>query len=204
MKNFLIISVCAVLLCFSTIAKSADGSYVSGNLGIVVASDSDHKNPSFPGGKLDIESDTGFALAGAVGYKSGEVRGEIEVAYQKNDLDKASSLNSSGDITSLSVLLNGYYDIATNSEFTPFISAGLGFAKIDLNDFNFTGSGLPDADEDDTVFAYQVGAGVGYAVDEQVSLEIKYRYFATTDPEFAVTDAEYSSHNFLAGVRFGF
>jgi opacity protein-like surface antigen len=109
-----------------------------------------------------------------------------------------------GDVTSLSLLMNGYYGFVNNSAFTPYLSAGLGFAKVEVNDFNVPGSGLPDSNDDDTVFAYQVGVGVGCAVNEKVTIDVKYRYFATSDPEFDTTEAEFASHNFLFGVRVNF
>lgn len=54
------------------------------------------------------------------------------------------------------------------------------------------------------MFAYQVGAGVGYALTPQVTLDVKYRYFATADPDFDGTDMEYASHNIYAGIRLDF
>ena len=33
---------------------------------------------------------------------------------------------------------------------------------------------------------------------------IKYRYFATSDPEFDGTEVEYASHNIYAGIRLNF
>jgi opacity protein-like surface antigen len=179
---------------------------VSGNVGFALAGDSDLTSPGLP--NITIESDAGLALGVAAGYSSGNTRGEVEIGYQKNDLDQATLLGVpvalTGDTTSLSVLFNGYYDIDTDSQFTPFVSAGLGFAKIDLNDFNAVGSGSPDTNDDDTVFAYQLGAGVGYAVNEKISIDIKYRYFGTADAEFGTEEIEYSSHNFLVGVRSSF
>ncbi len=102
------------------------------------------------------------------------------------------------------VTLNGYYDFVNESAFTRFISAGLGCAKVEVNDFNIPGSGLPSENDDDTVFAYQIGADVAYAVSEKVSLDVKYRYFATSDPDFDGTEVEYSSHNIYAGIRVNF
>jgi len=77
-------------------------------------------------------------------------------------------------------------------------------AKVEVNDINVPGSGLPNSNEDDTVFAYQVGVGVGYAVNEKINLDVKYRYFGTSDPEFDTTEAEYSSHNVYVGIRVSF
>jgi outer membrane autotransporter protein len=114
------------------------------------------------------------------------------------------SLDASGDVSSIAFLINGYFDFVNDSAFTPYISAGLGYAKVEFNDLNIVGSGLSSISDDDSVFAYQVGLGVGYAVTEKVTIDVKYRYFATDDPEFDTTQAEIASHNFLLGVRFNF
>ena len=208
-KTYFMIAICAMLLSISSIAYSAEGPYVSGNLGIAMASDSDATDSTAPGTTLDIESDSGLALGAALGYGFGNIRVEGEIAYQKNDLDKASisglgSVDLTGDFSSTALLLNGYYDFKNQSAFTPFVSGGIGMATVEVNDFNAPGSGLPDTNEDDTVFAYQVGAGVGYAVTEKVNLDVKYRYFGTSDPEFETTEVEYSSHNVYAGIRVSF
>lgn len=209
-KNVLMIFGCFMLLSISTIAYSAEGPYVSGNLGLAIANDSDITDSTAPGVTMEIKSDVGLALGVAAGYDFGNnIRIEGEIAYQKNDLDKVSmagigEADLTGDVSSLALLLNGYYDFKNKSAFTPFISAGLGFAKVELNDFNVPGSGLPGTNEDDTVFAYQVGAGVSYAVTPKVSLDVKYRYFGTSDLEFDTAEAEYSSHNFYAGIRVAF
>lgn len=205
-KNILMITGCSILLSISSIAYSAEGPYVSGNLGIAIPSDSEVTDSTVPGITLDIESDSGLAVGGAVGYDFGNnTRLEGEIAYQKNDLDKASLLGVdvalTGDTSSLALLLNGYYDFANESAFTPFISAGLGFAQVEINDFNVPGSGLPSESDDDTVFAYQVGAGVGYAVNEKITVDVKYRYFATSDLDIDTTTVEYSGHIFFAGIR---
>jgi opacity protein-like surface antigen len=36
------------------------------------------------------------------------------------------------------------------------------------------------------------------------TLDLQYRYFATADPDFDGTEAEYQTHNFFAGLRFDF
>jgi opacity protein-like surface antigen len=54
------------------------------------------------------------------------------------------------------------------------------------------------------VFAYQFTAGLEYPVTKRASLDLTYRYLATADPDFGPTEAEYSTHNFTAGVRLYF
>jgi opacity protein-like surface antigen len=208
-RIFIMIAGCALLLSTSSIAECAEGPYMSGNLGFSVLSDSDWTDTTLPGITINLESDTGYALGLAVGSSIGpNVRVEGEVAYQKNDLDKASlfgiDLPLSGDTTNLAFLLNCYYDFANTSPLTPFLSAGLGIARFDVNDFNFPGSGLPDTNENSTEFAYQLGAGLGYAVSEALTIDLKYRYFGTSDPEIDTSTFTYASHNFYAGLRVNF
>lgn len=205
-KNIFVLSICTTLLLIASIANSAQGPYISGNLGFATVSDSDLTDSALPGVTLDIESDPGFALGVAAGYAYGNnIRFEAEVTYQKNDLDKGGlmglDVGLTGDRSSLALLLNGYYDFANDSAFTPFISAGLGTARVEVNDFNVTGSGDPAISDDATVFAYQFGAGVAYAINENMYLDVKYRYLGTSDPEYGTETFEYSSHNFYAGLR---
>ncbi len=48
------------------------------------------------------------------------------------------------------------------------------------------------------------GFGAGYAINEKVTLDMKYRYFGTSDPDFDGVKAEFSSSNIYAGIRVGF
>jgi opacity protein-like surface antigen len=207
-KNLLIISVCVLAIFFSSSAYSAEGLYVSGNIGFAMLSDSDITDSTLPGATITTEYDTGWALGGALGYDFNRFRVEGEISYQKNDVDKIGamgvSFDASGDVSSLVFLINGYFDFVNDSGFTPYISAGLGYAKVEFNDLKVPAISSLSAGDDDSVFAYQVGLGVGYAVTEQVTIDVKYRYFATEDPEFDTAEVEVASHNFLFGVRFNF
>jgi len=204
-KNLLIIFVCVPALFFSATVHSAEGLYISGNLGFAMASDSDLTDSTVPGVTVNTEFDTGLAFAAALGYDFNRFRVEGEISYQTNDVDKIGAqgvfFDATGDATALSFLINGYYDFVNRSAFTPYISAGLGFAQVEFNDLNISGSGFPGSSDDDTVFAYQIGIGVGYAVTEKVTIDVKYRYFGTEDSEYDTTEAEFASNNFLFGVR---
>jgi len=204
----------ALLIVFSFVfaanAYSAEGLYISGNIGLATLNDADANDSNLPGVTASREFDTGAAFSGAIGYGIENFRLEGEIGYQKNDFNeqniRGTSSDLSGDLTSLSFLVNTYYDFPTGSKFTPFITAGLGFAQVDVNDLSSPGARRASFDDDDTVFAGQVGAGVSYALNEKVDFELKYRYFMTEDLEFSdggSLDGP-NSHNVYLGMRYTF
>lgn len=220
---------CALTSLFAgpALAAGTDGFYVSGNIGVAMPRDATLTSPAAPGFSADVDFDSGLALGLALGYKFGPARVEGELAYQKNDFDDITvsaggvsisgaaltGVPFSGDVKTTSFLLNGYYDFANDSAFTPYLTAGLGFAKVKASSdpWDLTGLGggvIPGWSDSDTVFAYQIGAGLEYALSQTVSLDARYRYFATSDPSITIDgenfDAEFASHNLLLGVRVSF
>jgi opacity protein-like surface antigen len=197
-------------------AEKATGPYMSGHLGVTMPSDTTLTDSTVPGVSLEVEYDSGLALNLALGYKFGPTRLEGEIGYQKNDFDdvtvsiagvgsaslKNAGVPFSGDVKTTSFLMNGYYDFTNDSAFTSYLTAGLGLAKVkasfDLPSVGYSGS------DSDTVFAYQLGAGVEYALNQTVSLDVRYRYFATSDPSFDTLDAEFGSHNLMLGAKIKF
>ncbi|MBL6956771.1 MAG: porin family protein [Chlorobium phaeobacteroides] len=198
------IRVCAVLLVLLVSAPLAQAAtpYVSASAGLGLLADSDFTdNTGIVSDAVDYK--TGYTVSGAVGLDAGTLRLEAALGYQVNDLDGISGVlgpdpdNTRLDI--LSLMANGYLDVEVPlSMITPYLMAGGGLANVSFD----YGDGNSD---DDTVLAYQLGAGVGFTGMPNVVIDLGYRYFATTDftPEdpFSFTIA---SHNIVAGVRFGF
>jgi opacity protein-like surface antigen len=203
-KTFSVVVGLFMLLMLPLASFSAGpGPYINANLGMSFLMDSDFSEPGATG---TIEFDTGFATSFAAGYNFGMFRVEGEIGYQFNDIDQAtvnsggrsvSGSVSEGDMTAFSLMANGYFDFVNTTPFTPFISAGLGVATLEIND-------LGGFDSDDTVFAYQFGVGVGYAINQNFNIDLTYRYFATEDPDFGVSEAEFASNNLYLGLRYNF
>ena len=210
-KTFIAIACCTFLVSIATISYGA-GPYLSGNIGVAIANDSDVTDSADPGVTVSIESDAGFAAGVALGYDAEFFRYELEFVYQKNNMDKggvsgiAGKTSLDGDTKCYGVLLNGYFDIRSKSVFVPYLTAGIGYANVDVSSISIEGYGdVTSISYDDNVFAYQVGAGVGFPASENVTFDIKYRYFATSDPEFDDSvNSEFSSHNIYAGMRVAF
>jgi len=171
--------------------------YVSGNVGAVWLEDSDF------GDEAEISFDTGFGITAAIGnaYENG-LRGEVEFGYRTSDMDEfdsdfgSGSIND-GDISTISLMVNGYYDFRPKETICPFIGAGIGYANVE-GDIEELGS------EDDNVFAYQVAAGVAFAINPQTKIDVQYRYFDTDDGDFDNLEVEYGTHNAMLGVRYSF
>ena len=209
MRKLFAVSMVALAFAAVPYAHAGDGMYVSGSLGMNIPNDSDITDSAYPGFVATVEADNGWAFGMAVGYALQNFRVEAEFSYLANDIDTVEaygySFDSTGDVTAAVGLINGYFDIPVNAKFKPFVTAGLGLAKVEINDFNVTGSGVENWSDDDVVFAWQVGAGAGYAVTDNVILEAKYRYIQTSDPEFDDgSTMEYSGHVILLGVRYHF
>jgi opacity protein-like surface antigen len=200
-KTFSVIIGLFMLLMLPGVSLSAtSGPYVSGQLGMTFLNGSDYSEIVKDG---TIEFKPGYAVGIAGGYNFGMFRVEGEIGYQKNDMDTASECSggacvsgnvSSSDITALSFLINGYFDFVNSSRFTPYISGGIGMANLDYKIANWS--------DYDSVFAYQVGAGIAFAINQHFIIDLKYRFFSTEELETTIDT--FQSHNVYLGVRYNF
>lgn len=205
-RNIFIISGCIMLLSLTTSGYGAEEkTYLSASFfGLGIFNDAEVSNSKVSTTDFEVEVDNGFAVGAAVGYDYfGFPRMEAEIAYQNNALGKVRTTSGNiylhDDVDSLAFLVNGYWDFTNKSLWTPYLSAGLGAALINVDDITpYLGNDYT------TVFAYQVGAGLGYAINEAITVDGKYRYFATSDAEFASGEMEYASHNVYVGMRYSF
>ena len=106
------------------------------------------------------------------------------------------------------MMVNGLYDFdMQNSKYTPYVGAGIGAAHVRYSDYAAGGSTA--LDDKDTVFAYQLLAGVEYKMDNGASLTADYKYLSAPNIELTPvlggaldTDTDYESHTFLVGLKF--
>jgi opacity protein-like surface antigen len=176
---------------------------------------------------LQNANDPGYAIRGAFGsYRTSQVRVEGEISFRRAGFGTVSVTNdgglgaaagraslggfrgsASGDVSALSFMANAYYDYDTGSPWRPYWALGVGFARVALESVRI--AGVPVADDEDWVFAYQFGLGIGYEITPRTTLALDYRYFATLDP--TLRDAaggkftsDFTSHNLSIGIRYRF
>jgi opacity protein-like surface antigen len=198
----------------ASVADAAEGWYVSGQAGGSFVSDAALDDPTGILAALgtEVEFEPGFSVAGSVGYGFDfGVRVEGEVNYAENDIDQFEilgfSVDGDGDVSVIGFMANAWYDLDTGGPWTPYAGGGVGAAIISVNDAAILG--IPLADDDDTVFAWQLGGGVGYEITPAWILSLDYRFFATADPDFTSVggvpfSSEYDSHRVSVGVRYTF
>ncbi|SCM70627.1 outer membrane beta-barrel protein [Desulfovibrio sp. 86] len=150
------------------------------------------------------------------------VRAEIEYAIRTNsetDWDSkvigalpagAASLKGQWNLQTL--FLNAYWDFHNDTAFTPYIGGGIGMGFIQSK-YEVNAPGLSDSyNETNTVFAWNAGAGVAYAITDNLSADLAYRFVGldyhendkTVDGQkFKVGMAPYANE-FSLGIRYTF
>ncbi|MDR5617114.1 outer membrane beta-barrel protein [Arsenophonus sp.] len=78
-------------------------------------------------------------------------------------------------------MLNAYYDFKNSSDFTPYLSAGLGYAYISQKTSPLLSTGsqtttLWTRSHATNNFAWSAGAGIKYRVNQDFSFDLSYKY----------------------------
>jgi len=170
--------------------------------------------------KIKGKMDTGYGLLMALGHDFGLIRLEAELSHFSSDIDSvsiaANKYTTSGEISSTSLMLNGYLELENETPFTPYIGGGVGYARVKVAGKAAMG-GLFNTtirwNDTDNVFAYQGITGITYALNDNFLFDLSYRYFVTED--FSVTGTSnwgfsetgkinYKSQSVMAGIRWYF
>jgi OmpA-OmpF porin, OOP family len=166
------------------------------------------------GGTVDFES--GGLGAISLGYATlSGWRPEVELAFRRNDAEKSSGTQEAG-----TAMANLWYDFGAPGfapRLRPYLGVGAGSADIEADQL-VDASGTTRSVED-TVFAYQAGAGVSYDATRNLALSLGYRYLQTDtitfpgtpasgglnpDPGTPAVDDHYRNDGVLAGLRYTF
>lgn len=190
-----------------TAMASDPGFYVTGSAGLVMPRDSDLDGTGV-NTSASLDKGWGAFLGAGYGWANG-IRGELEFGHQSVGVDSVGgAAGSTGDYKVWSAMANVLYDFRMGLPVVPYIGAGIGVARLDLDGVGpVAGSSI---DQAENAFAYQAMAGLGYALTEQLTASLGYKYFAVPDASSYTTgtgtsvDSDYASHNVLVGLRYSF
>jgi OmpA-OmpF porin, OOP family len=156
-----------------------------------------------------------WVALGEIGYRFGDgLRAGLELAYNAGTIGTitggpAGRAGGKGSVDAWTGMLVGYYDFDTGSALRPYVGAGVGFASVSANDVRNTLAVTGRVDDEDTGFAYQLGAGVAYEFSPNTELTVGYRYLASNGLEMQSSTGagfkfDYQSHAVLVGLRYTF
>ena len=131
--------------------------------------------------------------------QGGSIRAELE--YNANTTAKDSTDNIiKSEIETYSAMANVYYDINTNSKLVTYLGAGLGVARVK----GTIKAGHLSESESHNNFAWQIGAGVGYALNDKILLDAGYRYVDNGSFSTYYGDLKSSANELYLGIRYKF
>jgi len=144
-------------------------------------------------------SDDGWTVGGGVGKSFGNGwRAEGQLLYLDN-----SGKSGAGDTKVFGGFANGYYDFLPNSQWRPFLGAGIGMAQVKED-----GGPAAAPHGDKTVFAYQLHAGVSHPFNDQLTGEVAYHYLGAPSVTFGSgasrVDGDFGASLVTVGLRYRF
>lgn len=147
------------------------------------------------------------------------VRAEIEYAIRTNsetewDFKPAANVASiKGQWNLQTLFLNAYWDFHNDTSFTPYIGAGVGMGFIQSKyEMEAPGFFSDSCTETNTVFAWNAGAGVAYAITDNLSADLAYRFVGLgyTESEKTINGDKFKigmapyANEFSLGIRYTF
>jgi outer membrane protein OmpA-like peptidoglycan-associated protein len=192
------------------LAGGASAAYATeGWYGRVDAGYSFEGSIDYEGIEAEMENDWVESLGLGYAFQNGlRLEGEVAHRYNETAVDLGIFGTGDGDAHAWSAMGNVYYDFNHGGAVQPYVGLGVGAARLNVNQFFF----LALVDDQETSFAYQGMAGLAFAVTDQLTLDVGYRYFATEGAELDgisiggpfTVDADYEHQSVMLGLRWQF
>ncbi|WP_233205159.1 outer membrane protein, partial [Alkalicaulis satelles] len=205
-----------------SLAAAQEGWYVSGGVGYgapgsATVSGALGEPTAANGGRISGKSN--WRQRVALGYQfDSNWRIEGEFAHRYNDTGAIGNHEDSrSKFHAYSGMVNVLYDFDTASPWRPYVGAGLGWvqSRASLAGWNTgtrpVGSVLPDpryieTRDSDTALGYQLIAGIGWALTQNLTLDTEYRYFGYSSTSYTpgVNVDALRGHEAWVGLRYLF
>ena len=202
-------------------SEESTGLYLTGNIGTSSFTSADWKaEVSGLAYKGDLKFDDGTGWELGLGYDFGRFRSELSYGNSNNDIKSISAKinegtlsgtsvesSASGDLKISSILINGYLDfpIGKQKKLTPYLGAGIGGSKLDIDNITVAGEELESANT--WLFGYQAKMGLSYSLNKGIDIFGEGIYSAFSDLGAAGEKYGLGSNsdiNYRAGFRLRF
>lgn len=223
----------AALMAAPSIASADDdaGWYLRGNAGYGMHTDTDLTG-DITG---DVESQGGATGSLGLGYDFGNNwRLELDGASLFTDLGAVAQLPGSySKLSTNTAMLNAIYDFSDFGRWEPYVGAGIGLVRartstnvhdfpsatpiapgvVNVNSPACPGGSVCDFRDTDTGLGWQLLAGLGYKISDNLTWDTHYRYLNSTNLDFKGNidgaDAAFSmedpgAHSVMTGLRYKF
>lgn len=144
--------------------------------------------------------DGGYGAALALGYAfANGFRAEAELANGFSEFADKGVSSTIGSAQTWSALVNGLYDFNREGKINPFVGAGVGMARVKTKAYAYDkanasnpllalsrASAVSILDTDSS-FAWQLIAGLGLKLTDQLSADLSYKWLNVPELEFAGT-----------------
>jgi opacity protein-like surface antigen len=197
---------CVLLLAATAVRAQNSKFYFKADLGGNLTEDIDVKEyfgVNVAGGKMELSPGIRAGVGG--GYQlTPWMAAEVELGYMANEIDSVTGATQIHDAAFANVpfLVNGKFQLPLGRcPVTPYLGAGVGFSEAIFNVEHMTiGNVTISGNGADTVFAWQVFAGVSYALNDRMGLGIEYRYFEADSPSW---QADFTSQTASDTLKLG-
>lgn len=197
MNRYVLLTAAAMMALATSAQASTPGYYFSGLAGASLLPSLGYKDSS--GLHAATGFDTGYTFGGAVGYDTGDGwRYELDSLYQLANVDQFDGATATGHIWSTGIMANTTYDLTANTQFTPYIGAGLGVQDVGGSINGFSGDSWRPA--------YQLEAGLRDDISPTLSAFAEYRFTQSEAtklqnlPDYA--DQHFSDHALMVGLTY--
>lgn len=182
-------------------ADDAKGVYVKPSVGYSNISDIE---ASVSGVTATVELDSGLTYGLNVGYDFGnDIRTEIGYDKVTGDFTKVAGVAITGDVDVSTFSASVFKDFSNDSNFTPYIGAGLGTTNIDVGTMTLDGTAYAGSNSNTETLTLTLGTNYEFNEGSNVFLEGNYRKVG----DVTVSGVEYSDISTLGvstGIKFSF
>jgi opacity protein-like surface antigen len=130
-------------------------------------------------------------------------RGDVRASWNRSFNTGLQKFDALFNVQTLQA--NVYWDIDTGTAFRPFIGGGMGLSFIYAD---YKAEGKSSYSESTTDFAWNVGGGVAYDVNESITVDLAYRFagfgHAEAKTQYNTTRNYMTANEFILGLRLNF